>query len=254
MTDASVANLTSLSLTNASLFSFAALSELKPTPAGSCRVFPGDAAWPSPEAWAALGLAVGSGGLIKTVPIGASCYKNGPGTYDAARCQELVERWSDSFLHMEDPASSMWPLYQGKTCMPDVNATTADEGKGRNCTLGGFPSYVVDATDVSRIQLAVNFARNANLRLVVRNTGHDFNGRSLGEGALAIWTHKLKDVRFFSNLTEGAYTGPAMKLGAGVQAFELYEAADKYNVTAVGGEGKVSILRSHTELRKRPGH
>lgn len=161
--------------------------------------------------------------------------------YDEARCAKVADDWTDSYLHMEDPTSSMWPLYQGKTCMPSKNASSL---AGANCTLGGFPSYAVAATDVSRVQLAVNFARNANLRLVVRNTGHDFNGRSLGEGALAIWTHKLKDIRFVANLTEGVYTGPAMKLGAGVQGFEMFEAADRYNVTAVGGEGKVGVAPS----------
>lgn len=36
-----------------------------------------------------------------------------------------------------------------------------------------------------------------------------------------------------------------MKLGSGVQEFELYEAADKHNVTVVAGEGNVSILSFH---------
>lgn len=47
--------------------------------------------------------------------------------------------------------------------------------------------------------------------------------------------HNLKSISF-SNYTSEPYTGPAVKMGAGVQAFELYEAADKMGLQALGGE------------------
>lgn len=127
----------------------------------------------------------------------------------------------------------MSPLYQGLTCMPP----SVDNSSAGTCTVGGFPSYVVKATNVAQIQLAVNFARNLNIRLVVKNTGHDFNGRSSGSGALSVWTHHLKSINFYQTYTTSSYSGPAIKVGAGVQGFELYEAAEKFGVTAVGGEG-----------------
>ncbi|KFY82022.1 hypothetical protein V500_10886, partial [Pseudogymnoascus sp. VKM F-4518 (FW-2643)] len=93
---------------------------------------------------------------------------------------------------------------------------------------------------VAQIQLAVNFARHSRIRLVIKNTGHDFNGRSAGAGALAVWTHHLKDIRVIEKYTSpsSSYSGRAVKIGAGVQAFELYEAGKKHGFTAVGGEGK----------------
>ncbi|KAK6705432.1 hypothetical protein SNK03_009284 [Fusarium graminearum] len=106
-----------------------------------------------------------------------------------------------------------------------------------NCTLGGFPSYVVDAHNVAHIQLAVNLARSLNLRLVIKNTGHDFNGRSAGAGALSLWMQRFKSIQYFKDFKTPSYSGPAMKVAAGVIGSELYEAADKYGVTAVGGEG-----------------
>ncbi|KAI7768450.1 hypothetical protein LZL87_014133 [Fusarium oxysporum] len=126
----------------------------------------------------------------------ASCYDS-LGVYNKARCR------------IADPTSVMWPLYQGCTCQPGKKV----EG---NCTLGGYPSYVVDAQNVAHLQLAINLARLLNMQLVIKNTGHDFNGRSAGAGALSIWTYRFK---------------------AGIIGSELYEAADKYGVTAVGGEG-----------------
>lgn len=111
-------------------------------------------------------------------------------------------------------------------------------GNTSTCELGGFPSYSVKATNVAQIQLAVNLARNLNLRLVVHNTGHDFLGRSTGAYALSIWTHNLKSIKFVQSYSSPSYKGPALKLGAGVQVGELYAAANKYGVTAVGGECK----------------
>lgn len=64
--------------------------------AADCKVFPGDSAWPSDEAWAKFGEAVGPGALIKTVPLASPCY-NGP-LYDASKCAALTADWTDSFL------------------------------------------------------------------------------------------------------------------------------------------------------------
>jgi FAD/FMN-containing dehydrogenase len=134
----------------------------------------------------------------------------------------------------------MSPLYQGETCMPQNGATS-------QCTLGGFPSYSVKVRSVFQIQLAVNFARTVGLRLVVKNTGHDFLGKSIGSGALSIWTHNLKSIRYLKSLQTPSYTGPAIEMGAGVQVGELYAAAKQFGVTAVGGECKgVGVAGGYT--------
>jgi FAD/FMN-containing dehydrogenase len=106
------------------------------------------------------------------------------------------------------------------------------------CTRGGYPIYVVNVTTVAQIQLAVNFARNQNVRLVVKNTGHDFLGKSAGAGALSVWTHHLKDLEYIPKYKSKGYKGPAVRIGAGVQVFELYAAGKKHGFTAVGGEGR----------------
>ena len=132
---------------------------------------------------------------------------------------------------INDPTSVMSPLYQGATCQPQNAAT------GGKCELGGFPLYSVDARNVAQIQLAVNFARSLNLRLVVHNTGHDFLGKNTGAGALSIWTHNLKSIKVIKDYKSGCgYQGPAFKLGAGVQVRDIYETAEREGYTAVGGE------------------
>ncbi|KAJ5288663.1 hypothetical protein N7478_001693 [Penicillium angulare] len=195
-----------------------------------CRLLPGDKSWPSDSTWSQFDEILG-GALIKTVPLAASCYPSWP-EYDSGKCKYISTNWTVSYEHDADPASIMWPLFEGRTCLPTAINTTS------TCSIGGYSSYAVNVSTVAQVQLAVNFARNANLRLVVKNTGHDFNGKSTGAGGLGVWTHNLKDLEFIEKYNSSGYQGPAVKMGAGVQAFEVYEQAEKLGYTAVGGEGK----------------
>ncbi|KAL4806377.1 FAD binding domain protein [Aspergillus unguis] len=195
----------------------------------ACKVMPGDEDWPSDLAWEVFDLLVG-GALIKPAPLAAVCYPDWE-EYDADKCASITTDWITSDLHMNDPTSIMLPLYEGRTCMaPGYNYTSS-------CTQGAYPTYVVNATTVMQIQLAVNFARNQNLRLVVKNTGHDFNGKAAGKGALSIWTHWLKDKEFYDlYVSDNGYVGPAIKVGAGVQVWEANEFAKENGATTVTGE------------------
>jgi hypothetical protein len=60
-------------------------------------------------------------------------------------------------------------------------------------------------------------------------------GKSTGAGALAIWTHYLKDIKLL-NWEDQNYKGKAIKMGAGVQGFEAMAAAQSQGLVVVGGE------------------
>jgi hypothetical protein len=123
-----------------------------------CRAFPGAIDWPQDADWKRLNTSLG-GALLKPVPAGAVCYAGT--SYDAAKCTALVNSQVVTPALFADPLgyTTAWPL--GKACPITASLT----GK---CTQGGFPSYVVNATSVKHIQIAVNFARNKNLRLVIK--------------------------------------------------------------------------------------
>jgi FAD/FMN-containing dehydrogenase len=57
----------------------------------------------------------------------------------------------------------------------------------RSCAQGSVPELYVNARSVEDVQKSVNFARGKNLRFVVKNSGHDYVGRSSGVGAFAVW-------------------------------------------------------------------
>jgi hypothetical protein len=138
-------------------------------------------------------------------------------------------------------ASASFPLFEGRTCL----LANAPDG---NCTVGGYPAYVVNATAVAQIQLAVSFARSANLRLVVKNTGHDYNAKSTGGGGLSIFTGLLRDVQFIPSFVArgGKYNGPAFKVGVAAEVGSLYEYAATLNLSVVGGIGRVSATSPHS--------
>ncbi|KAG9255526.1 uncharacterized protein F5Z01DRAFT_704948 [Emericellopsis atlantica] len=235
LTDDILGNLTGLQLSNVSVFYFGddesedhfTKRELDNRWNGKCKTFPGDLLFPGKPVWKVLDLLTG-GAVISTVPLGAACYEGEH--YDAKKCEFLFSNWANSSTHVVDPTSVMSPLFQGATCQPQ------DAEAGSVCEISGFPLYSIKATNVAHIQLAVNMARNLNLRLVVHNTGHDFLGKSTGAGALSIWTHNMKSIQVLKEHKTKSYNGPAFKVGAGVQVRELYETAERNGFTAVGGE------------------
>ncbi|TEA22392.1 FAD-linked oxidoreductase ZEB1 [Colletotrichum sidae] len=243
LTDAVLANLTALQLSNISLFGFEDDSSVeKRSIFGRCKTYPGDLLYPIGLVWDIFDLLLG-GVLTKTVPEASVCYDDF-GNYDKAKCDFLTTNWvNGSHYHTEHPTAINAVLFEGLNCMPP----TINAGE-TNCKVGGLPSYVVEANTVAHVQLAINFARNLNLRLVVKNTGHDFGAKSTGAGSLSIWTHKFDDITFLEDYQQDSYSGPAFKLGAGVRAFEVYEAANKYGVTAVGGEGQtVGVMGGYVQ-------
>jgi FAD/FMN-containing dehydrogenase len=107
--------------------------------------------------------------------------------------------------------------------------------RSKPCTLGNYVSYSVKASQNSDVVAALAFAKANNVRVVVRNTGHDFLGRSTGAGALAIWTQDLKKISF-GTWSDKYYTGPSATVGAGVIGYEILEAANAQGMTVVSGE------------------
>ena len=42
-----------------------------------------------------------------------------------------------------------------------------------SCSIGDQPRYTVNATEIADVAAGIRFAQEKNIRLVVRNTGHD---------------------------------------------------------------------------------
>lgn len=86
-------------------------------------------------------------------------------------------------------------------------------------------------------------ARKNNVRLIVKNTGHDYMGRSIAPGSLSLWTHHLRDITYHKSAfklynSKTVITGDAVTTGAGTQMYDLYTMLDKFGRVVVGGGGK----------------
>ena len=141
---------------------------------------------------------------------------------------------------MDDSASIMAPFFANQSCDPFT-------AQSKPCTLGNYVAYAVEAHSAADIAATIKFASKNNIRFVIRNTGHDYNGRSTGAGALSVWTHKLKTIEF-KQWSDKYYKGTAVKLGAGVQGFEAMSAGLTKKQVVVGGEcPTVGIAGGYTQ-------
>lgn len=141
---------------------FASTSAPSPTP--PCKFFPSSASWPLPSTWTALNTSL-SGALLAPSPPASVCYNSN----NTAACTFLLFNASTSRVYLDDPLTVLTSWPQGDTCYAIANPPA-----GVTCTQGGFPSFVVNVTTVKQIQMAVNFARNRNIRLVIKSAPFPF--------------------------------------------------------------------------------
>ncbi|KAL7786986.1 FAD-binding domain-containing protein [Trichoderma ceciliae] len=199
---------------------------------GTCKAYPGTASWPSTNTWAALNRTLG-GRLLQPPPPGAVCHQGQP-TYNTSQCSMVAEEWKTYEFHAGNPISVMWDKFDNYTCLPEENAP---------CSPAGYPAYVVNASNAEHVKIGIDFARKHNVRLNVKNTGHDYLGRSNSPGSLSIWTHHLNNITY----NEGQFKlhgsgktlrGNSITVGGGSEMYDIYVAADKHNQAVVGGGGK----------------
>jgi len=132
-----------------------------------CKNIPGSANWPSDAEWAKLKTAVG-GRLLKPPAPAAGCHRNSVDSAGAASCALVTSEWHTAQFHVDHPTSTLWQNWNNYSCSPDTRS---------QCSTAGYPVYVVAVKQTSDIKAAVNFAREKNIRLNIKETGHDFLGR-----------------------------------------------------------------------------
>ncbi|MGA9012981.1 MAG: FAD-dependent oxidoreductase [Acetobacteraceae bacterium] len=95
--------------------------------------------------------------------------------------------------------------------------------------------YAVAAETTADVVAAVNFARQNNLRLVIRGGGHSYLGTSNAPDSLLIWTRRMNDITLHDAFVAQGCAGraapqPAVTVGAGAIWMHTYNA-----VTTKGG-------------------
>ena len=188
-----------------------------------CRCFPGEKCWPNPEDWQSFNATI-NGRLVDTVPIGSVCHGS---TFNPALCETTRAEYNNPDLHIQSSSSVMAPFWANQSC--DVFS-----GRDDQCVKGTYIQYAVRVEEVSDVVKTIAFAKSKNIRLVVRNTGHDYLGKSTGSGALGLWMHHLKGFEV-SDYKSKHYTGKAVTLGAGMLSQDATSKAHDLGLVIVGG-------------------
>jgi hypothetical protein len=179
--------------------------------AGFRRRRPSEADWPSQAAWKRLNDEVGGNLIPVDFPLGA-CVND----LDSAACKTLITNVKNPYYIGDQP--------------------------GLTQTLGWVdawwtkPSvYAVAAQNATHIAAAVNFARENNLRLVIKGGGHSYQGTSNAADSLLIWTRHMRDIALHDSFVPQGCAGKiaaqrAVTCGSGAIWMQAYDA-----VTTKGG-------------------
>lgn len=167
------------------------------------RVRPSDPGWPSPSAWQALTERVG-GNLLEVRPLFAGC-EAAPGS---EACREALEGISNPFWIGDQPA--------GTEVSGWLDAWTAAPS-----------AYAVRARNARHVSAAVSFAREHDLRLVVKGGGHSYLGTSNAPDSLLVWTRAMNAITLHESFVGQACEGrtepvPAVSIGAGAVWMDVY--------------------------------
>jgi len=186
------------------------------------RIRPSDPAWPSKDEWKRLSDAVGGNLISVESPINACL-----ASPESDACKELFGNLKNPYYIGESPGMTQtlgW--VDAWTTKPSV--------------------YAVAARNAADIAAAVDFARNHNLRLVVKGGGHSYQGTSNAPDSLLIWTRHLHDIAIENDFVPQGCQGrhapqKAVTLGSGAFWYQAYDAVTTKAAAYVQGGGCTTV-------------
>ena len=208
---------------------------------GACQ--PGQSCWPTAAQWKVFNASL-NGRLLAVQPPLARCFDYNGQPPDGTLCDAAVSNYSNSYFRSSIPGANQAPNWE----QDDVTGADCFDAT-KPCELGNIPPYAVAASSNSDVAKAVTFASAHNLQIVVKSTGHEYQGRSAGANALLIWTHTLNGVQFYPEYQACPTIPlqPAVTTHPGVSWGEVYSVADSARVEVVGGsEISVSSCGGYT--------
>ncbi|KAL4878800.1 hypothetical protein BJY04DRAFT_229664 [Aspergillus karnatakaensis] len=212
------------------LLSFLAPWVFARSPLPHCRCTPHEPCWPSPSAWNDLNKSV-NGSLVAVEPVASICHAEPRG----AACQAVRGQWTNSTWRAIHPGAVQWENWEA---WPEKDEYCYIETLHKPCGQGRVSLYSVQATSASDIQAAVRFAKEHNLRLAIKNSGHCFLGRSTAPESLQIFTNRMTDIEIVDDfIPEGGTNseGPTVTVSAGVNLKQLYATLGETGRIVVAG-------------------
>jgi len=206
---------------------------------------PTDSCWPTTAQWSAFNSTLG-GKLIKVIPWSSPCYAL-PGPFNSAQCSAVENSYNDGFARESVFGSAQslnWESCGEDNCWLQTKLPALGGFQNLVCKQGRLASFAVNLaapTAAQDIASTIAFAIAHGVKLSIKNTGHEYLGRSTGQYTLAIWTYNLKDMTVQTqNPLNGG--GPTITIGSGAVARDVYKAAGDagYSIT-LGAFGSVGV-------------
>jgi hypothetical protein len=153
--------------------------------------------------------------------------------YDSTACQDALDGFADQFWRADQVGAMMAPNLEegsnGRACFKTTDI---------RCHQGNIPSLAITVHEPSDVTAALEFANEKNIRVVVKCSGHEFQGRSTAPDALLIWTHEYQGVNIAEEFQacDGDEFVPSATILSGTSWHDAYaavQAAGSYNI--VGG-------------------
>ena len=186
------------------------------------RPRPLDPAWPDVASWQVLNAA--TGGSVSTVPSLLADCASGPAS-DA--CRDTLGNIANPFYVGDQPGGTQLSGW--------IDAWTPAPS-----------AYALKARTAADVAAAVNFARRADIRLVVKGGGHSYQGTSNAPDSLLIWTRAMNRIVLHHAFVAAGCDGrvvptPAVTVGAGAMWIDVYDAVTTQAGRYVQGGGCTSV-------------
>lgn len=203
----------------------------------------------SPQDWKSLNKTLDNR-LRAVTPLALACfsrYNNHPHAPDDDACLDIQDHYTNASYRVDQVPAYVFA--QSETCSPSpaqqceldpLNPSNPAAYTNTSCNQGALPAYYIDVKTAADIAAAFRFVDQTNTALSIKNSGHDYNGRSSGPGSLSLRTRTLRSTTYHESFTPEkckAPVGKTVTLGAGVNFHEVYTFAHQHGVTFVGGSG-----------------
>ncbi|KAL2825262.1 hypothetical protein BJY01DRAFT_241572 [Aspergillus pseudoustus] len=203
----------------------------------ACRCQPGQLCWPTDDDWTTLN-STGEGNLLALKTLAYPCHSP---DFNAAKCAHIQSNTHNASYRSLQPGAMQYENWGSEPTRAEQ--CYVETPRSVPCGQGRIPLLSAAVKTTQHIQAVVRFTAEHNVKLITRNTGHDFLGRSAAPSSLQIFTGNMRSITLRDNFVPavppGITTPPmgvrAVTIDAGVQLGDLYEYLRAKGAMVVGG-------------------
>ncbi|KAF9481267.1 FAD-binding domain-containing protein [Pholiota conissans] len=218
-----------------------------PNPIPNTNTFLRSSKPPAANKWAVLNATLG-GRLQVSQPFARPCFQASDtvGAFNQGTCGAVQAGYLNHTVRVQAFGSFMNTEWEG--CQATSEQCTLDWQNPVNpaafsppstCSQGSIAEVFLEVKNAADVQTAFKFSKQSGVPLSIKNTGHDYSGRSSQIGSLGLWTHNLNSISFSEKFVPKGCPAskalPGVTQGAGVVHGDIVNFADAHGLTMPAG-------------------